>query len=90
MPSGTSLADFSFDRPTSLPLPAFLNIHWFCDKVGLTGSIYQMINAVFLLGAYVSVRLLFGVYNVSRRSPTVAVRWRKSGRSRLVYTTRPC
>ncbi|KDN50857.1 DUF887-domain-containing protein [Tilletiaria anomala UBC 951] len=41
----------------------FLNIHWFLDKLSMTGSLAQLINAVFLLGAYVSVRLVFGVYN---------------------------
>lgn len=30
----------------------------------MTGSLAQLINAVFLLGAYVCVRLIFGVYNV--------------------------
>lgn len=41
----------------------FLNIHWFLDKLGKTGSKWQLINAVFLLSAYVGARLTFGVYN---------------------------
>ena len=44
--------------------PAFLNIHWFLDKCGKTGSRAQLINAVFLLSTYVLARLTFGVYNV--------------------------
>lgn len=41
----------------------FLNIHWFLDKVGLTGSVYQLVNAFFLLSTYILARLTFGVYN---------------------------
>ncbi|PWN24578.1 hypothetical protein BDZ90DRAFT_247354 [Jaminaea rosea] len=41
----------------------FLNIHWFMDKCGLTGSSYQLINAFFLLSSYIVARLTFGVYN---------------------------
>ncbi|CEH17340.1 uncharacterized conserved protein [Ceraceosorus bombacis] len=41
----------------------FLNIHWFLDKLGKTGSKIQLINAVFLLSTYVIARLTFGVYN---------------------------
>ncbi|WFC98019.1 hypothetical protein MYAM1_000740 [Malassezia yamatoensis] len=40
----------------------FLNIHWFMDKLGMTGSKAQLINAVFLLSSYVSMRLVLGVY----------------------------
>lgn len=46
------------------PLPsAFLNIHWFLDKMGKTGSKIQLINAFFLLSTYILARLTFGVYN---------------------------
>lgn len=41
----------------------FLNIHWFLDKVDLTGSLYQLVNAFFLLLTYILARLTFGVYN---------------------------
>jgi len=43
--------------------PAFLNIHWFLDKLGKTGSRIQLVNAVFLLSTYVLARLTFGLYN---------------------------
>lgn len=39
----------------------FLNIHWFFDKLGKTGSRAQLINAFFLLGTCISVRLVLGV-----------------------------
>lgn len=41
----------------------FLNIHWFLDKMGKTGSTAQLVNAGFLLSSYVLARLTFGVYN---------------------------
>ncbi|KAF9120448.1 hypothetical protein BGW39_011373 [Mortierella sp. 14UC] len=40
----------------------FLNIHWFMDKTGLTGSIYQKINGIFLLTVFFCVRIVFGFY----------------------------
>ncbi|KAI5858739.1 TLC domain-containing protein [Tricharina praecox] len=41
----------------------FLNIHWFCDKLNLTGSIYQLVNGFFLLGTFFCCRILWGTYN---------------------------
>ncbi|EME45908.1 hypothetical protein DOTSEDRAFT_70058 [Dothistroma septosporum NZE10] len=38
----------------------FLNIHWFCDKLELTGSIYQAINGAFLTGTFFACRLVWG------------------------------
>lgn len=40
----------------------FLNMHWFLDKLGKTGSRLQLVNAAFLLASYVIVRLTLGVY----------------------------
>ncbi|KAG0290448.1 hypothetical protein BGZ96_006071 [Linnemannia gamsii] len=40
----------------------FLNIHWFMDKTGLTGSIYQKINGVILLAVFFTVRIVAGFY----------------------------
>lgn len=40
----------------------FLNIHWFLDKLFLTGSWMQLVCAVFLLISYVSVRLVLGIF----------------------------
>jgi hypothetical protein len=41
----------------------FLNIHWFCDKLKLTGSKIQLINGFFLLSTFFCCRLLWGTYN---------------------------
>ncbi|KAI8598344.1 TLC domain-containing protein [Dissophora ornata] len=40
----------------------FLNIHWFMDKLGMTGTIYQLINGVILLAVFLCARIIFGVY----------------------------
>lgn len=41
----------------------FLNIHWFCDKLNLTGSIYQAINGLFLVLTFFSCRIVWGIYS---------------------------
>ncbi|GLB34737.1 putative TRAM, LAG1 and CLN8 homology domain [Lyophyllum shimeji] len=38
----------------------FLNIHWFLDKTGRTGSTAQLINGFFLLSSFFGVRLVYG------------------------------
>ncbi|KAF9246437.1 DUF887-domain-containing protein [Melanogaster broomeanus] len=38
----------------------FLDIHWILDKTGKTGSTLQLINGFALLGAFFSVRLIWG------------------------------
>jgi len=40
----------------------FLNIHWFCDKLNLTGSTLQLINGIMLLFTFFSCRLVWGTY----------------------------
>jgi len=40
----------------------FLNIHWFCDKVGLTGSRTQLINGIFLISTFFGCRIIWGTY----------------------------
>ncbi|KAF7440604.1 hypothetical protein PC9H_000950 [Pleurotus ostreatus] len=40
----------------------FLNIHWFLDKTGRTGSTFQLINGIALLGTFFFVRLVWGGY----------------------------
>ncbi|TPX45269.1 hypothetical protein SeMB42_g04075 [Synchytrium endobioticum] len=42
----------------------FLNVNWFCDKLGMTGSILQLANGVMLMISFFCVRLVYGVYNV--------------------------
>ena len=41
----------------------FLNIHWFCDKLDLTGSTLQAINGVFLVGTFFGCRIVWGIWN---------------------------
>ncbi|TCD63548.1 hypothetical protein EIP91_005294 [Steccherinum ochraceum] len=40
----------------------FLNIHWLLDKLDLTGSIYQYVNGILLLGVFFGVRLVYGIW----------------------------
>ncbi|KAF2020991.1 DUF887-domain-containing protein [Aaosphaeria arxii CBS 175.79] len=44
----------------------FLNIHWFCDKLNLTGSKIQLYNGIFLLVTFFSCRLVWGSYQSVR------------------------
>ena len=44
----------------------FLNIHWFCDKVNLTGSRLQLYNGLLLLATFFSCRLVWGTYQSIR------------------------
>ena len=38
----------------------FLNIHWCCDKLNLTGSRLQLVNGVVLLTTFLFCRLIWG------------------------------
>jgi hypothetical protein len=40
----------------------FLKVHWFCDKVGLTGSLFQKLNGMVLLLVFFGVRIVYGTY----------------------------
>jgi hypothetical protein len=42
----------------------FLNIHWFCDKTGMTGSTFQWVNGVILIIAFFVARLCYGTYKM--------------------------
>ncbi|KAI8893996.1 TLC domain-containing protein [Globomyces pollinis-pini] len=42
----------------------FLNIHWFCDKMDMSGSRLQFINGLFLLAAFFFCRLIWGTYSM--------------------------
>lgn len=44
----------------------FLNIHWFCDKLNMTGSKLQWYNGMMLLAMFFSCRLLWGTYQSLR------------------------
>ncbi|KAH8676369.1 TLC domain-containing protein [Xylariales sp. PMI_506] len=40
----------------------FLNVHWFCDKLGLTGSKIQLYNGITLIFTFFSCRLVWGTF----------------------------
>ncbi|KAL8916093.1 MAG: hypothetical protein Q9172_006459 [Xanthocarpia lactea] len=40
----------------------FLNIHWWLDKVGMTGSTLQLVNGIALLTTFGGSRLIWGTY----------------------------
>jgi hypothetical protein len=40
----------------------FLNIHWFMDKLGMTGARAQLVNGILLLVTFAGCRLVWGVY----------------------------
>ena len=44
----------------------FLNIHWFLDKCGMTGTRLQLYNGLLLLGTFFGARLLWGTYQSLR------------------------
>ncbi|KAF4986822.1 hypothetical protein FDECE_15755 [Fusarium decemcellulare] len=41
----------------------FLNVHWFMDKVGMTGTRTQLYNGLMLLFTFFSCRLVYGTYS---------------------------
>lgn len=44
----------------------FLNVHWFCDKLNLTGSSLQWYNGMILLFTFFACRLVWGTYQSAR------------------------
>lgn len=44
----------------------FLNIHWFCDKLNMTGSKVQLFNGILLLCTFFGCRLVWGSYQSIR------------------------
>ena len=40
----------------------FLNVHWFCDKLNMTGGKLQWYNGVILLATFFGSRLVWGTY----------------------------
>lgn len=41
----------------------FLNLHWFFDKLGMTGSKAQLYNGFALISVFFSARLVWGAYS---------------------------
>lgn len=44
----------------------FLNIHWFCDKLNMTGTTVQFVNGIMLLCTFFSCRIIWGSYQSIR------------------------
>jgi len=42
----------------------FLNIHWFLDKTGRSGTTFQLVNGFFLIATFFGVRLMMGAKTV--------------------------
>ncbi|CAF9930016.1 hypothetical protein IMSHALPRED_008067 [Imshaugia aleurites] len=44
----------------------FLNVHWFMDKLGMTGSTAQLVNGIALVATFGASRLVWGTYQSVR------------------------
>ncbi len=44
----------------------FLNIHWFCDKLNMTGTTIQLVNGIVLLCTFFCCRIVWGSYQSIR------------------------
>ena len=44
----------------------FLNLHWFLDKLDMTGSRLQWVNGIVLLASFAGSRLVWGSYQSVR------------------------
>ena len=57
----------------------FLNVHWFLDKFGMTGSTVQWVNGILLLASFFASRLVWGVYQSVHIYRDVYTAWRSQG-----------
>jgi hypothetical protein len=64
----------------------FLNVHWFCDKLGLTGSKFQLYNGITLIVTFFSCRLVWGTFQSLMVARDV---WAALGSKPLVPATLP-
>jgi hypothetical protein len=77
----------------------FVNIHWMCDKVGMTGSTVQWYNGVVLIIMFFSCRLVWGcwvtvhffgdVWRTLRAGPMTAAEVGKLGEGMAVQNSLP-
>jgi hypothetical protein len=54
----------------------FLNVHWFLDKFGLTGSRTQLYNGILLIASFFGCRLVWGSYQSVMIYNDVWMAWR--------------
>ncbi|KAF2674641.1 DUF887-domain-containing protein [Microthyrium microscopicum] len=57
----------------------FLNVHWFCDKMGLTGSSLQLYNGILLLVSFFGARIVWGGWQSWRIYSDVWSVWKDRG-----------
>jgi hypothetical protein len=57
----------------------FLNIHWFCDKLGMTGSTLQLVNGVVFIISFFLSRLVWGTWQTYRMYSDVWNAWNNTG-----------
>ena len=57
----------------------FLNIHWFMDKLGMTGSTPQLVNGVALITTFGASRLIWGTYQSVRMYQDIWTAFETSG-----------
>lgn len=57
----------------------FLNIHWFMDKTGKTGSTAQLLNGILLLMTFGGSRLVWGTYQSVNMYHDMWVAYNKPG-----------
>jgi len=56
----------------------FLNIHWFLDKAGKTGTTIQLVNGICLMAAFFGCRLVWGTFQTVNLSKDAFEAWRAS------------
>ncbi|KEF59762.1 uncharacterized protein A1O9_04610 [Exophiala aquamarina CBS 119918] len=56
----------------------FLNIHWFLDKAGQTGTTIQLVNGICLIAAFFGCRLVWGNYQTLNLSLDAFEAWKAS------------
>lgn len=57
----------------------FLNIHWFMDKLDMTGTTAQLVNGIALITTFGSSRLLWGTYQSVRMYRDIWTAFEKPG-----------
>lgn len=53
----------------------FVNIHWFLDKLGKTGSNLQLYNGICLISSFFGCRLVWGTYQTWLLSNDIFSAW---------------
>ncbi|KAL6716573.1 hypothetical protein ACLMJK_006140 [Lecanora helva] len=57
----------------------FLNVHWFMDKLGMTGSRAQLVNGMALITSFGGSRLVWGTYQSVRMYQDIWTAWQTPG-----------